>query len=189
MGDPFELLVAPRLHFGNAVERVRWALRLSQAAFGAMLEGYTQTNIARYETGETEPPLDFWRKFGRSFGLNLTWVIIGSGDPYEGGEFGLGEIEKVRFHVCAMYSGGGNTNRANPLQSESLRAYLGLENWYGREVAPYLMRMPDVPNDDELFGDTLLGGVKSLRGKHAAKEVRNAAAKKKPKTRRRQKGA
>ena len=80
--DPFGLLRLPYVHFGYVIAQVRKAIGFTQGEFGALLEGFSQPNVARYESGDTDPPLEFWRKFAKAFSLNLVWVFTGEGKPY-----------------------------------------------------------------------------------------------------------
>jgi len=68
--------------WGLVVKKLRVCSGLDQTVFGRLLVGYTRGQIARYETEQTEPPLDFWRKVAATFGLSLTWAITGKGKCY-----------------------------------------------------------------------------------------------------------
>ncbi len=192
--DPFGLLGHAYLHFGNAIERVRKALELSQGEFGAMLEGFSQSNIARYESGETEPPLDFWRKFARGCGLNLTWCITGEGNPYEGLAVTEGERAKVQHVIRSLYA---DTRRRGfyPLQNEALCRHLGLCGFYqdliDRQKRYYMYAEEEEKEGgiEELFseeGEDLPGrdaveGGQSSAEPASGKGARKAAQQKEPK--------
>lgn len=68
--------------WGLAILHLRQYGGLDQAVFGRLLRGYTRGQISRYETEATEPPIDFWIKMARTFGLNITWALTGHGTPY-----------------------------------------------------------------------------------------------------------
>jgi len=55
---------------------------MDQELFGRLLQGYNRGQIARYETEQAEPPIDFWLKMMRTFGLNISWAFTGKGKPY-----------------------------------------------------------------------------------------------------------
>jgi len=68
--------------WGLVVKKLRLYSGLDQTLFGRLLSGYTRGQIARFETEQTQPPMDFWRKLSLTFGLNLTWAITGKGKCY-----------------------------------------------------------------------------------------------------------
>lgn len=82
LADPFGLLVAKCLNPGDAIGTIRSRLSLSQGEFGDLIEGFSQTNIARYESGSSEPPIDFWRKLTRTTSVSISWIFARSGNPY-----------------------------------------------------------------------------------------------------------
>jgi hypothetical protein len=68
--------------WGLVIRHLRDSFRMDQTIFGRLLQGYTRGQIARYETEQTEPPIDFWIKLMRTFGLNINWALTGKGLPY-----------------------------------------------------------------------------------------------------------
>jgi len=68
--------------WGFVIRELRDLVRMDQTAFGRLVQGYTRGQIARYETEQTEPPIDFWRKLMLVFGLNINWAITGKGKSY-----------------------------------------------------------------------------------------------------------
>jgi len=68
--------------WGLVIRHLRDCVRMDQTIFGRVLQGYTRGQIARYETEQTEPPIDFWIKLMRTFGLNISWALTGKGLPY-----------------------------------------------------------------------------------------------------------
>jgi hypothetical protein len=44
--------------------------------------GYTRSQISRFEIESAEPPIDFWVKLAKLFGLNINWALTGNGLPY-----------------------------------------------------------------------------------------------------------
>ena len=68
--------------WGPLIRHLREWMDVDQSLFGRLLRGYTRPQIARYEKEAAEPPLDFWIKFMKTFGLNLNWVFSGEGVPY-----------------------------------------------------------------------------------------------------------
>jgi len=69
-------------NWGLVIRHLRDFTGMDQVVFGRLLQGYTRSQIGRYETEQTEPPIDFWLKTMRTFGLNLNWAITGEGTPY-----------------------------------------------------------------------------------------------------------
>lgn len=67
--------------WGLVIRHLRDFTGMDQSVFGRMLRGYTRTQISRYETEATEPPVSFWITVMRMFGVNLNWVLAGEGPP------------------------------------------------------------------------------------------------------------
>lgn len=124
--DPFGVLRVPYVHFGYTIGQVRKSLGLSQGDFGAMLEGFSQTNIARYETGDTEPPIEFWRKFTRLFGISVSWAITGEGQPYVVGLDNLVWRERGAKFLAAFRRVATVTQEMRLLPSIDAAVYFGL---------------------------------------------------------------
>lgn len=55
---------------------------MDQTAFGRLLRGYTRSQISRYEKEDANPPIDFFIKLMRTFGVDLNWLFTGVGKPY-----------------------------------------------------------------------------------------------------------
>jgi len=68
--------------WGFVIRHLRDFTDMDQAIFGRLLQGYKRGQIARYETEQAEPPVDFWVKMMRFFGLNINWALTGQGKPY-----------------------------------------------------------------------------------------------------------
>jgi hypothetical protein len=68
--------------WGLVIRRLRAATDMDQDVFGRLLQGFTRMQISRYETEAAEPPIDFWKKMMKMFGLNICWAITGYGIPY-----------------------------------------------------------------------------------------------------------
>ena len=68
--------------WGLVIRHLRDYSGMDQATFGQLLRGYNRMQISRYETESAEPPIDFWVKMMRIFGLNITWAFTGKGRPY-----------------------------------------------------------------------------------------------------------
>lgn len=68
--------------WGLVIRHLRDFTGMDQAIFGQLLQGYQRGQIARYETEQTEPPVDFWVKMMRFFGLNISWALTGQELPY-----------------------------------------------------------------------------------------------------------
>jgi len=68
--------------WGFVIRHLREYTSMDQAVFGRLLQGYTRGQISRYEIEDTEPPIDFWVKMMRTFGVNINWVYTGQGEPY-----------------------------------------------------------------------------------------------------------
>jgi len=76
-GQPFEWQ-----GWGLVIRYLRDFTDMDQSIFGRLLQGYTRGQIARYETEQAEPPIDFWVKMMRTFGLNISWALTGQGIPH-----------------------------------------------------------------------------------------------------------
>lgn len=152
------------LHFGQAIEMVRTSLQLTQSEFGAMLEGFSQTNVARYESGETEPPLEFWRKLGRGLGIGLSWAIAGEGDVYLPGWRGTAERERMQRYMRGLFATGRGENFAAAGYGP-VAEYLGLlEEWRAlRRERPYLQPGFD-PTASRVRGKRKARAKKTLKG-------------------------
>jgi len=68
--------------WGLVLRHLRDFAGMDQAILGRLLQGYNRGQIARYETEQAEPPVDFWVKMMRAFGLNISWALTGRGLPY-----------------------------------------------------------------------------------------------------------
>lgn len=68
--------------WGLVLRHLRDFAGMDQAVFGRLLRGYTRAQISRYETERSEPPVDFWVKIAKTFGLNITWALTGKGQPH-----------------------------------------------------------------------------------------------------------
>lgn len=68
--------------WGDVIRQLRKINRFDQEMLGLILGEYTQKQISRYESEAEEPPLDFWVKLSKGFGLNLSWAFTGKGKPF-----------------------------------------------------------------------------------------------------------
>ncbi len=68
--------------WGLVIRHIRLFTDMDQAIFGRLVKGYNRGQIARYETEQAEPPIDFWSKLSMMFGLNINWIFTGKGLPY-----------------------------------------------------------------------------------------------------------
>ena len=68
--------------WGLVIRHLRDYAGMDQELFGRLLRGFNRGQIARYETEQAEPPIDFWIKMMRVFGLNINWAMTGQGEPY-----------------------------------------------------------------------------------------------------------
>ena len=68
--------------WGLVIRHLRDFAGMDQDIFGRLLKGYNRGQISRYETEQTEPPIDFWVKLMMTFGLNINWAMTGRGLPY-----------------------------------------------------------------------------------------------------------
>lgn len=68
--------------WGLVIRHLRDFTGMDQLVFGRLLQGYTRGQVGRYETEQSEPPVDFWVKTMRAFGLNINWALTGIGPPY-----------------------------------------------------------------------------------------------------------
>jgi hypothetical protein len=76
-GEPYEWV-----SWGLVIRHLRDFIGMDQELFGRLLQGYNRGQIARYETEQAEPPIDFWIKMMRTFGLNISWALTGHGEPF-----------------------------------------------------------------------------------------------------------
>jgi transcriptional regulator with XRE-family HTH domain len=180
--DPYDLLRRPYRHFGQGIQWIRDALQLTQDEFGALLEGFSQANIARYESGNVDPPLDFWRKFARAFSVNLTWVITGEGGPYDGIVSQSAERARLQKLLRDYYASGYERGNFNPLRFPGLAEHLGLLDFYN----DFVFRMNQERKEQADVWRRMAGGPPGEEPP-AVKEVRDAASQKKPKNQRRRK--
>lgn len=70
------------LGWGLIIKHLRQFMDIDQEIFGRLLSGYTRMQISRYEKEQAEPPIDFWIKMVKMFGLSISWVFTGEGIPY-----------------------------------------------------------------------------------------------------------
>lgn len=71
--------------WNQVIRDIRKGHNLTQAQLGQILElNYQQ--IARYESGQVEPPIQFWRRFSEYFKVNIAWLLFGDGAANEHGE-------------------------------------------------------------------------------------------------------
>jgi len=68
--------------WGLVIRHLRDCAGMDQEVFGRLLKGYNRGQVSRYETEQSDPPIDFWVKLMRTFGLNVSWAITGIGKPY-----------------------------------------------------------------------------------------------------------
>jgi hypothetical protein len=124
--DPFWLRKGGYVHFGFVIQHLRRVLGVNQGEFGALVEGYSQTNVARYESGSVEPPMDFWRKLVRIFPVNLGWVLTGEGRPYAFDGPRASERARVGKYLRAL-RGMTPGRRQQLVPSSETAEYFGLE--------------------------------------------------------------
>jgi hypothetical protein len=74
--EPYEYI-----SWGLVIRQLRDSTNLDRALFGRLIGGYSMQQIGRYEKEQTEPPIDFWLKMMKKFGLNITWAMSGHGNP------------------------------------------------------------------------------------------------------------
>ncbi|MCK4626017.1 MAG: helix-turn-helix transcriptional regulator [Phycisphaerae bacterium] len=65
------------------IAHVRETTGLDQTDFGQMLGGWSRSQVARWEKGDSDPQVAFWINFTKATSLSLTWVFTGLGSPYE----------------------------------------------------------------------------------------------------------
>lgn len=68
--------------WGLVIREIREHAGMDQTVFGRLLRGYTRAQISRYEKEAAEPPIDFWVKMAKFFGLNISWALTGEGESY-----------------------------------------------------------------------------------------------------------
>ena len=61
---------------GERIRQLR-GFKMQQAEFARML-GVSQSQLSKYERGETEPSLDVLVKLSQRFGKTLDWLILGT---------------------------------------------------------------------------------------------------------------
>lgn len=67
----------------SVIAHVRETTGLDQTDFGQMLGGWSRSQVARWEKGDSDPQVAFWINFTKATSLSLTWVFTGLGSPYE----------------------------------------------------------------------------------------------------------
>lgn len=80
--DPFDPEPYEWQSWGLVIKHLRDSDDIDQSTFGRLLQGYTRAQISRYETESSQPPIDFWIKLIKYFGLNLNWALTGQGVPF-----------------------------------------------------------------------------------------------------------
>lgn len=68
--------------WGLVIYDIRRFVGMDQINFGRLISGYTRSQIARYESEQAEPPIDFWIRIMKVLGLNINWALTGKGKPY-----------------------------------------------------------------------------------------------------------
>jgi len=68
--------------WGLVIRHIREFVKMDQITFGRLLGGYSRGHISRYELEQSQPPIDFWVKMMRTFGLNINWTLTGQGRKY-----------------------------------------------------------------------------------------------------------
>ena len=63
----------------QVVRDIRKLHKITQLQLGQEF-GYSPQQISRFESGDVEPPIDFWNKFTKKFKVNLEWVVFGVGE-------------------------------------------------------------------------------------------------------------
>lgn len=75
------------------IRELRDVKKMNQATFAGAL-GVSQAAISRYEKGERVPDSDFLSKLYSIFGVNINWLLTGSGDMFQ-------ELQPVDSSVLA----------------------------------------------------------------------------------------
>lgn len=65
----------------SRLKTIRVDAELSQAEWAQVLN-FSAQQIARFETGRTEPPIQFWHEIHTHYSINLLWILFGFGDKY-----------------------------------------------------------------------------------------------------------
>lgn len=69
--------------FARRIRLLREGARLSRPAIATEL-GYSPRKIRGYENG-TKPPVDFWQKLSKRFGVSLCWLLTGKAEGASNG--------------------------------------------------------------------------------------------------------
>lgn len=64
--------------WNQVIRDVRKAMGFTQTQLGKKV-GVSLQQVSRFEAGTSEPPIDFWKKFSNAFGLNIEWLLFGTG--------------------------------------------------------------------------------------------------------------
>ena len=82
--ENFVYISAEFTSWNQAIRDVRTAHKLTQAQLGTAL-GYSPQQISRFESGQGEPPIHFWKGFTECFGVNIEWMLFGRSPVYADG--------------------------------------------------------------------------------------------------------
>jgi|GEM_PF-3201808 len=70
--------------WNQVIRDIRKRHKLTQLELGQEFN-YSSQQIARFESGKVEPPIDFWKKFSTKFGVCVKWLLFGEGPAHECG--------------------------------------------------------------------------------------------------------
>jgi transcriptional regulator with XRE-family HTH domain len=137
--------------WNQVVRDIRKGHNLTQAQLGQILE-FNYQQIARYESGQVEPPIQFWRRFSEYFKVNIAWLLFGEGaanehrerpDPSVLSQLGTKELKqevKKRERIILGYLTKMDEVRKRLLKERSAVSFEEIEKKIAEEqkqVIPY----------------------------------------------------
>jgi transcriptional regulator with XRE-family HTH domain len=131
----------------NPGDRPAWAQRILEARVRAGLSqtqlaeqiGRSQSTIADYETGASEPDFATLERIGVETDVTAAWIAFGVGDPDQGDGFSLGSFERHKHDRLFVFA---FSQAAKVFYEEGLQADLSFLIKYTLR----LLRMAKTPN-------------------------------------------
>ncbi|CUX16122.1 hypothetical protein, transcriptional regulator [Agrobacterium deltaense Zutra 3/1] len=78
--------VEPKTALGKRLRAVRAAFDIDDRDVFANRLAISKSGLAHYERGERVPDAELLSAYHREFGVNISWLVTGHGDMFEGGQ-------------------------------------------------------------------------------------------------------
>lgn len=78
--------VEPKTDLGRRLRAVRAAFDIDDRDVFASRLVISKSGLAHYERGERVPDAELLSAYHREFGVNISWLVTGQGDMFEGGQ-------------------------------------------------------------------------------------------------------